>query len=727
MNYGDFPIEETIHVFFTTRAFATGIPGTLSAATVAVYEDITSTPIETGIAVTESLNSIAGLNAVPIVAIAASGYEVGKNYHVVIEAGTVDSVSVVGEVVAYFSIGRSAAAVDLANATDGLGAIKAETALIVADTGELQADDVPGLIATTEAVVDTVKAETALIVADTNELQADDIPGAIAALNDIAAADVWAVDATSQQTAGTFGQAIGDPGANTETMYDAVVTDAAGLNVAADVVAVKAETALIVADTNELQTDNIPGDIAALNDIAASDVWAVDATGQQTQGTFGQAIGDPGADADTIYGSVVTGAAGANIAVDLIAVKAETALIVGDTSELQTDNIPGTLSSMDGKLDAIDNFLDTEIAAITDAVITNAAGADIAADIIAVKAETAAIVTDTDVIDDATSGLVKIASDVAAVLVDTGTTLPLTLGGVVLAQGTIGATGNDTTHLHLDGLAYADDGINEHLIVLKDVSTGLFYATWISDFATASDLATVNTLPITPEASVDLYWLLPMRQDLTGGSGPSAATIADAIWDEAQADHVAVGSFGITATEIADALVDTNELQGDDVPGLIATLTAVVDTVKTETALIVADTGELQVDWANAGRLDAILDARASQVTADAIVTDLDNGTDGLGALKTLIDTVNSDLANGTDGLGALKTLLDAIPTTAMRGTDSAATATNLTLVDTVVDAIKVITDQMVFTKANELDANTQSINGAAVVGDGNATPWDGA
>ncbi len=71
----------------------------------------------------------------------------------------------------------------------------------------------------------------------------------------IAAADVWAVDATGQQTQGTFGQAIGDPGANAETIYDAVVTDAAGTNVAADIIAVKAETVLIVADTNELQAD----------------------------------------------------------------------------------------------------------------------------------------------------------------------------------------------------------------------------------------------------------------------------------------------------------------------------------------------------------------------------------------------------------------------------------------------------------------------------------------
>ena len=46
--------------------------------------------------------------------------------------------------------------------------------------------------------------------------------------------------------------------------------------------------------------------------------------------------------------------------------------------------------------------------------------------------------------------------------------------------------------------------------------------------------------------------------------------------------------------------------------------------------------------------------------------------------------------------------------------------------VDTEVAAIKAVTDQMVFTKANELDVNIQSINGAEVVGDGNATPWDG-
>lgn len=54
------------------------------------------------------------------------------------------------------------------------------------------------------------------------------------------------------------------------------------------------------------------------------------------------------------------------------------------------------------------------------------------------------------------------------------------------------------------------------------------------------------------------------------------------------------------------------------------------------------------------------------------------------------------------------------------------ASAAALATVDTVVDAIKTETDKLVFTVANELDVNVQSINDAAVVGDGNATPWDG-
>ena len=84
------------------------------------------------------------------------------------------------------------------------------------------------------------------------------------------------------------------------------------------------------------------------------------------------------------------------------------------------------------------------------------------------------------------------------------------------------------------------------------------------------------------------------------------------------------------------------------------------------------------------GRL-AELDAANLPTVTDGIQTDLDNATDGLGALKTLIDTADTaidvavaDLANGTDGLGALKTLIDAL--------NDISTANVLTQVNTALD-----------------------------------------
>lgn len=59
-----------------------------------------------------------------------------------------------------------------------------------------------------------------------------------------------------------------------------------------------------------------------------------------------------------------------------------------------------------------------------------------------------------------------------------------------------------------------------------------------------------------------------------------------------------------------------------------------------------------------------------SAATAAALTTH-----DGkLDTADTVVDGIQTDLSNATDGLGALKALLDAIPTTAMRGTDGANT-----------------------------------------------------
>jgi len=51
-------------------------------------------------------------------------------------------------------------------------------------------------------------------------------------------------------------------------------------------------------------------------------------------------------------------------------------------------------------------------------------------------------------------------------------------------------------------------------------------------------------------------------------------------------------------------------------------------------------------------------------------------------------------------------------------------TPTAVAAVKTVVDAVKVQTDKLTFTVANQVDANIQYINDTAVTGDGGATPW---
>lgn len=135
----DYQLEDTVYLPFTTRAFATGIPTALVSGVVDIYEDVTATPIIMGETLTVSLNSHAGFNMITVTATAATGFEAGKSYTAILDAGTVDSVSVIGEVVAHFTLDKSGAALDLANATDGLGAIKSDTAATLTDTAVIGA------------------------------------------------------------------------------------------------------------------------------------------------------------------------------------------------------------------------------------------------------------------------------------------------------------------------------------------------------------------------------------------------------------------------------------------------------------------------------------------------------------------------------------------------------------------------------------------------------------
>ena len=174
-----------------------------------------------------------------------------------------------------------------ASVSADVAAIKTDTAAILVDTGTT----LDGAIATIDTNVDAILVDTGTTLdgAITAIKAVTDLLPDAGALSSLATAAALAtvdsnVDAILVDTGTTLDAAIGV----IDTNVDAILADTAdmqpklgtpaGADMSADIAAVKAETALIVADTNELQTDDVPGLIAALNDISVGDILTTQMT-----------------------------------------------------------------------------------------------------------------------------------------------------------------------------------------------------------------------------------------------------------------------------------------------------------------------------------------------------------------------------------------------------------------------------------------------------------------
>jgi hypothetical protein len=117
---------------------------------------------------------------------------------------------------------------------------------------------------------------------------------------------------------------------------------------------------------------------------------------------------------------------------------------------------------------------------------------------------------------------------------------------------------------------------------------------------------------------------------------------------ETNFDHIAftfIGSGAVPSTiQVATFFPQTGDNFARIGAPAGASVSADMAAIKAETATILADTNELQTDWANGGRLDNILDARASQASVDTI--------DGI------VDSILVDTAE----IGAAGAGLSAIP-----------------------------------------------------------------
>jgi hypothetical protein len=151
--------------------------------------------------------------------------------------------------------------------------------------------------------------------------------------------------------------------------------------------------------------------------------------------------------------------------------------------------------------------LQGELDAIEAAVITNAAGVDIAADIIALKAETASIQTDTNDIQARLPAALtaggNIKADALAVSGSTESADRLERSTLAIVTGTIG-TSSTTTALVFSALSPAsavnDQFVGRIITFDKDTTTAALrgQATDITDFVHATQIATVTALTTAP-------------------------------------------------------------------------------------------------------------------------------------------------------------------------------------------------------------------------------------
>ena len=128
---GDFAEDATVYIAFNTfdsnDPSASATITNLADADIYVHKDGSIANLVTdGASVVIDFDGITGSHVITIDTSAHADYSVGSDYMVRIEGATVDA-GTINAVVGHFSIENryNAAAVDLANATDGLGAIKA--------------------------------------------------------------------------------------------------------------------------------------------------------------------------------------------------------------------------------------------------------------------------------------------------------------------------------------------------------------------------------------------------------------------------------------------------------------------------------------------------------------------------------------------------------------------------------------------------------------------------
>lgn len=231
------------------------------------------------------------------------------------------------------------------------------------------------------------------------------------------------------------------------------------------------------------------------------------------------------------------------------------------------------------------------------------------------------------------------------------------------------AAGGAAGSVTLDASASAVDDYYKDSLIFLTGGTGAGQARTVSSYVGSTKVANVTPNWATSPDATSTFAVLP-RGTVTGATAPTAADVADAVWDELRAGHVVANSFG------AGVLVG----------GYVSGQAPLQPTVAGRT-LDVSAGGEAGLDWGNVG----------SPTTTVGL-----SGTT-VGVVSTLTTYTGNTVQTGDNyaRLGA--------PAGASHAADVAAVKSD-------TGAVKTKTDQLTFTVALHVDATAAGGGGGSGV-----------
>jgi len=633
-----------------------------------------------------------------------------------------------------------------------IAAIKSDTAAILIDTAEIGAAGA-GLTALASAAnLATANAALVTIDGIVDDILVDTavIGAAGAGLTAVPWNAAWDAEVESECADAL---AAYDPPTNAELTARTLATAdyATAANLATVAGYLDTEIAAILADTNELQTDWANGgrlDLLLDSASSAGDPWSTPIPGAYGAGTAGNIIGNNlDAAVSTRASQASVNTIDDFLDTEIAAIKTKTDFLpsatAGANGGLPTVNASNQIAGIAGTittLDALDTAQDsqhattqglvTTVDTVVDAILVDTAEIGAAGAGLTALATQASVTAIDDLVD---TEVAAIKTVVDAIEVDTQniqSRLPTSLvsgridasvGAMAANVMTAAAAAADLTTELQSGLATAASLATVAGYIDTEIGTLLAASTAIE--ADTQDIQ--SRLPaalVSGRIDASVGAMAANVMTASALAADAGAEIADAVWDEAIAGHAGAGSTG-AALSAAGAAGDpwstslpgaygagtAGNILGNNLDAAVSTrasqtsVTTIDDLLDTEVAAIKSVVDSILVDTAEIGVAGAGLTALATQASVTAVDDLIDTE---IAAIKAVVDDILVDTAV----IGAAGAGLTGIPWNA---------AWDAEVQSEVADAI---------VAAGAISADVQYVNGIEVIGSGTALdPWNPA